>query len=615
MLHPRAFVCALLLLVPAAGQGTIISLSPQSIGAGSPTFTLTLNGTGFNVTNLVQWDGSNLPTTFVATTQLTATVSASLVQVVGAHNVRVKLTPTISFFSNTVQFNVVNPVPVLNSIAPTSVFTGSTVILAANGSGFIPTSVIRWNGTPLTTAFSTSALISASIPAALIAVSGSASVTVQNPAPGGGTTPAQTVNIINPVPNLTGISPLSVIGGAGFTLNANGTNFNSSSVIRLNGTPITTTFVSATQLTGPVSATQAAVAIVYDVTVQNPAPGGGISNVVHLTIQNPGPNITGLTPPSISGGGPSQTILINGSGFIPATFVLAGGFVVPVTIAPTQLSVVMPQSLLESTTLLPITVVNPTPGGGTANTHLIVTGPALAGTSPTFIPVLNPASPPVTLTVTGTGFTAADVVRVNGGVRPTTFIGPTSLTCTVDGTIPATLQPGGFALTVNRPGLVSNAVGVTVGAAAFPNNSGTITLGPIPPAPGQLFDIRVEVPLTLVPVPIQSVPLTLVADTAAPSPFVISPAGMNFAVGPGLGSPIILADGLGVFGPANLDGATTHFEDLSTFGISTPRSVFRSPGLIAPPPLGVTVSFLAVFQNVTVPAGIGITHISGPYTF
>jgi hypothetical protein len=617
MLNLRASLCALVLLVPAAAQN-ITSLSPSSVAFGSPTFTLTVNGSGFLGTNVVQWDGATQPTNFISSTQLTATISSSLVSAIGSHNIRVKFSIAISIFSNTVAFSVVNPAPVLNSINPTSVTTGASgVVLICNGTGFIPTSVIRWNGSPITTAFASSSLVSAIIPTALIPSSASASITVQNPAPGGGTTPPQTLAIVNPVPTLTGLSPNNVVGGGtGFNLQVNGTGFNSASLIRLNGVSIPTTLVTTTQLSGVISATQSAAAVVHDVTVFNPAPAGGTSNVLQLTIVNPGPSINVLIPQSVSGGGPAQTILINGSNFIPTSALAAAGFQLPVTFnSPTQLSVVIPPNLLESTTLLPILVVNGPPGGGSVTTHLSVTGPAIASTSPAFLPVLSPASPAVVLTVTGAGFASGDIVRINGVPRPTTFVSGTSLSCTVDGTVPATLQAGGFALTVNRPGLVSNAIGVRVGTASFPNNEGTVTVGPVPPAPGQLFDIRVEVPITTVLIPIPSVSLTLVADTAAPSPFVISPAGMNFVVGPGLGSPLILCDGLGIFGPAAPVFGSTHFEDLATFGVPVLRGVFRSPAIVAPPPLGLTISFLAVYQNVTVPAGIGITHISGPYTF
>ncbi len=62
----------------------IASLSPTSIYAGSNTFTLTVTGTNFNVGSVVQFLGTTLtPSYSTSTTQLTVSVPASLVGIVG----------------------------------------------------------------------------------------------------------------------------------------------------------------------------------------------------------------------------------------------------------------------------------------------------------------------------------------------------------------------------------------------------------------------------------------------------------------------------------------------------------------------------------------------------
>ena len=56
----------------------ITTINPASVAAGNPTFTLTVTGSGFTNTNsVVQINGSNRPTVFRSTLQLTATVFAS----------------------------------------------------------------------------------------------------------------------------------------------------------------------------------------------------------------------------------------------------------------------------------------------------------------------------------------------------------------------------------------------------------------------------------------------------------------------------------------------------------------------------------------------------------
>lgn len=89
----------------------------------------------------------------------------------------------------------------------------------------------------------------------------------------------------NPAPSLTSISPASITAGAAaFTLTVNGSNFINGSGILWNGTPIATTFVSASQLTASIASTLVATAGAATVAVSNPAPGGGVTTNFNFTI-------------------------------------------------------------------------------------------------------------------------------------------------------------------------------------------------------------------------------------------------------------------------------------------------------------------------------------------
>jgi len=89
----------------------------------------------------------------------------------------------------------------------------------------------------------------------------------------------------NPVPTITSISPASkTYGDAGFTMTVNGTNFISSSVVRFDGSDRTTTYVSATQLTASIPASDLAAVGSFSITVFNPTPGGGTSNAATFTV-------------------------------------------------------------------------------------------------------------------------------------------------------------------------------------------------------------------------------------------------------------------------------------------------------------------------------------------
>ncbi|MBI4293686.1 MAG: DUF11 domain-containing protein [Betaproteobacteria bacterium] len=94
--------------------------------------------------------------------------------------------------------------------------------------------------------------------------------------------------VTNPVPTTTSISPASKnVGDATFTLTVNGTNLVAGSVVNFAGSPRTTSYVSATQLTATIPASDLTIVGTYNITVFNPTPGGGTSNVQTFTV-NPG---------------------------------------------------------------------------------------------------------------------------------------------------------------------------------------------------------------------------------------------------------------------------------------------------------------------------------------
>src|SRR5512146_1157046 len=67
----------------AGGVPMITSLDPASVVAGSPDFTLTVNGTNFRPDSIVRWGGSDRATVYVSSIQLTATILAADVAVSG----------------------------------------------------------------------------------------------------------------------------------------------------------------------------------------------------------------------------------------------------------------------------------------------------------------------------------------------------------------------------------------------------------------------------------------------------------------------------------------------------------------------------------------------------
>ena len=166
---------------------TITGLNPVSVMPGGSGFTLTVNGTGFVSSSVVQWKGLSRTTTYVSGTQLTAAITAADITTAGSANVTVFNPTPGGGLSNTVSFMVGNPVPIITGLSPFWATPGGLgFTLSINGTGFIGSSVVRWNGASRTTTPVNSTQLTVQITAADIAAEGIRSVTVLNPAPGGG---------------------------------------------------------------------------------------------------------------------------------------------------------------------------------------------------------------------------------------------------------------------------------------------------------------------------------------------------------------------------------------------------------------------------------------------
>ena len=85
---------------------TISSMSPAYVAAGGATFTMTVNGTGFNSGSTVYWGKTALATYFVNSSQLTAQVVAADIASAGAAPVMVQTAAPGGGTSNVLQFEV-----------------------------------------------------------------------------------------------------------------------------------------------------------------------------------------------------------------------------------------------------------------------------------------------------------------------------------------------------------------------------------------------------------------------------------------------------------------------------------------------------------------------------
>ncbi len=473
---------------------TITSISPNSLSAGSAGFTLTVTGSNFISNSVVQWNGSPRVTTFVNATTLTAAITAADILTANLDLVSVVNPTPGGGTSNAVTFTVTTPVPSLGSLVPNSAIAGTPAFtMTVNGGNFINTSEVQWNGANLTTTFVSATQLTATVPATDIASVGTASVTVFTPtivfsgignaraqgAPSGTTSNALTftINPVNPVPTLTALSPSSASAGSvGFTMTLTGTNFIASSVAHWNGAALATTFVSSTQLTAAVPASDLAFFGIASVDVINPTPGGGTSNTLTFTITTPVPVLASLSPSSATAAGPAFTLTLNGSNFISTSVAQWKGSTRTTTfVSATQLTAAITAADIATAGTASVTVFTPTevaggiggaqpagaPSGTTSNaltftinadfsvTPTTTTETVTAGQSTNFTIATAPigGSFPGTITFTASGLPAG----ATASFTPASVSAGTSTSMTVTTTARPTLGTKHVPFTPNSP--------------------------------------------------------------------------------------------------------------------------------------------------------------------
>jgi len=277
---------------------------------------------------------------------------------------------------------------------------------------------------------------------------------------------------MNPAPAITSLSPSSANAGAAtVAMTVAGTSFAQGSVVRWNGQDRTTTFVSPTQLTATIPASDLVAAGTAQVTVFTPAPGGGTTAALPFMILNLTPgNITTVSPASATAGAAGFTLTVNGANFSSASVVrFNGSDRVTTFVNSTQLLVTILASDLAAGGTHSITVFTPAPGGGVTSAFNFVVNfpvPIVASLSPTSA---NAGGPAFALTVDGSDFFSASAVNWNGSARVTTFVSNTQLTTMVTA---ADITAAGTAqVAVFNPapgGGTSNSQTFTINPAAAP---------------------------------------------------------------------------------------------------------------------------------------------------
>lgn len=282
-------------------------------------------------------------------------------------NTAVTVTCTLasdSTVSASYSLNIINAVPVLSSVYPNPLSVGGTNSVTINGSGFVPGTVIYVNGSAVTSTYSSFSTVTAQVPISGTA-SGSASIYAVNPTPGGGTSNTVSQPIATPTMTLTeysgdGTNTATVRLGNHSKLVPTITGSLNSAVTFAVTSGVGTVGTDGTYQAPSTMPSNTSVTVKATLTA-NPA----ITASYTMNIVNAVPTIYSASPNTLSVGG-TNTVSINGAGFVPGTVIYANGTAVTATYSSySSMTAQIPVSG-TATGSVSLTAVNSTPGGGTS---------------------------------------------------------------------------------------------------------------------------------------------------------------------------------------------------------------------------------------------------------
>jgi len=264
---------------------TVQNLSPTFLPVGS--FALKVGGSNFVKGSQVIFGGAALTTTYVGSTQLTATGMTTAAQV-GMVKVNVQNPDPgkiASAASLNVQVGAAGQVQVLVIPATMQITAGSTFNYRTSVDGAGGNTAVKWavNGIPSGNATVGTITAGGVYQAPMIVPTPN---TIQVTATSLADTTASstgTATITNPAPVVTAVLPTTIPVGS-FTVVVSGKQFANGAVVSFGGAFLTTTFVSSTELTATGTASQAGT---VQVTVINPDPGSKTSNAFALEVGSP----------------------------------------------------------------------------------------------------------------------------------------------------------------------------------------------------------------------------------------------------------------------------------------------------------------------------------------
>jgi len=476
-------------------QGGTFTLLPtvNNTGTGATSGTVTLTSTLPAGLSYSSATGANWNCAGSSGTNVTCAFTGTIA--VGASNNALSITTAVSTssaLSRSVTVGVsgggaansptashtITMLPTITSVSPTAGPTGggtSVTITGTNLNGTTGASGVRFGATNATGyTVNSNTQITATAPANS---AGTYDVTVTNGGNTSATSAADQYTYIN-APTVTGVSPTAGPTAGGTTVTITGTGFaaaNPTGAVKFGAANATYTINSNTQITATSPANAAGT---YDITVTTPG-GTSATSASDQYTYVAAPTVTGLSVNAGPTGG-GTTVTITGTNLSGATAVTFGGTAATgyTVLSGTQISATAPAGA-AGTVDIRVTTVGGTSATSASDQYTYVAAPTVTAVSP----VAGPTAGGTTVTITGTGFAAANptgAVKFGASNATYTINSNTQITATspanAAGTYDVTVAtPGGTSATsaADQYTYVAAPTVTSVSPTAGPTSGGT----------------------------------------------------------------------------------------------------------------------------------------------
>ncbi len=401
----------------------VTSISPTNLTRKSRDQSMAVSGSQFmqTATAVIRTSSASYPITpvFADNHDIQLTVPDEVLANTGLWQVIVTNPSPEGGSSEPAGLSVVNPLPVISVLSPPTVMAGTPSLqLDIFGSGFFNDTSFFVNDESGAFTWDSPQQFTLNLSASDMEFGRYLDIKAYNAAPGGGYSQTARFTVLNPVPELSGISPDKTLINTPLTFDINGNGFVTTSDVQFNGQSMPFIYQGLTGLQVSIPAGMIPSAGSYPVEVVNPAPGGGTSNVLSLTVDNPLPVLSALEPSTISPNA-EATIRLSGSGFVTGSAATVdGGSVVTTVVDSNDLSIVIPASLATAGGHN-VTITNPPPGGGVSNPVVLTVKSPLPLDPATVAPSLDTTVATTMLAATQFLYTGSNPVQ--NGVAPGTI--------------------------------------------------------------------------------------------------------------------------------------------------------------------------------------------------